>query len=218
MKHKFDAILADYDGTVLDSMMHLALNCTEMYREQGIEVDPNEFICQYIQPFAKLHTHFGLQCTTIEEQDEYNRKYWVVSDRNNFRSEMFPDALETFKKLHAGGVQLGIVSAAKKDAIMDRLSEEGVANLFDKDHIVGESDRKVEAIKRFCEKNNLDPKRVLMIGDVPSDIEYGKQAGTLTAGFVYKGYDPEIYKRLRARLEQAQPDYIFSDWNELFQF
>lgn len=218
IREKFDAILADYDGTVLDSMMHLALNATEMYREHGIEVDPNEFICEYIQPFSKLHSHFGLKTDTEEEQVKLAKNYWEVSDRNNFRSEIFPEVLDVFKTLHRQGLQLGIISAAKRDAILSRFEEEGVSNLFDAEHVVGESDKKVEAILKFCEKNSLDPQRVLMIGDVPSDIDYGKQAKVKTAGFVYSGYDPEIHRRLWLRLEAIEPDYIFSDWQQLLDF
>lgn len=215
ISHKFDAVLADYDGTVLNSMEHLAINATEMYRQEGVEVELEEFICQYIQPFTKLHSHFGLKCETLEEQDLYNKKYWEVSDRNNFRSEMFPGALDALKRLHRNGLVLGIVSAAKKSAIHSRFEEEGVGNLFDGDHIVGESDRKVDAIKAFCVKNNLDPDKVLMIGDVPSDLEYGKQAGVKVAGFVWNGYPEKIFTRLKSRLEQTANDFIFSDWKNL---
>ncbi|MDB4939697.1 MAG: HAD-superfamily hydrolase, subfamily variant 3 [Candidatus Doudnabacteria bacterium] len=209
---KFDALLADYDGTILNSMEHLALNAVEMYKEHGITVEVNEFICEYIQPFSKLHSHFGLKCDTLEEQEQFNKKYWTISDRNNFRSEFFPGALQTLKKLHQSGIQLGIVSAAKKQSILDRFSEERVADLFDAAHIVGESDRKVDAIKSFFQKNNLKPERVLMLGDVPSDLDYGKAAGVKVAGFVYSGYPKEVHARLKERLTQSEPDFIFEEW------
>src|SRR6185369_3961638 len=121
---------------------------------------------------------------------------WIISDRNNFRSEFFSGALETLKKLHASQLQLGIVSAAKKQSILDRFMEEGVVGLFDAAHVVGESDRKVDAIKSFYQKNNLNPERVLMLGDVPSDLEYGKAAGVRVAGFVSSAYSKEVYDRL----------------------
>jgi HAD superfamily hydrolase (TIGR01549 family) len=214
IKEKFDAILADYDGTILDSMMHIAIITTELYRENGIEVDLHEFICQYIQPFNKLHQHFGLKSITEEDQENYSKRYWEISDQKKFKSEFFPEAIGVLKKLHEQGVQLGIVSAARKEDILSRFKDEGFSDLFDEDHIVGRSDKKVDAIIKFCQKNNLKPERVLMVGDAPSDIEYGKEAGVKTAGFVHKSYPEQVHTRLLARLQVLEPDYIFSDWNE----
>jgi phosphoglycolate phosphatase-like HAD superfamily hydrolase len=188
LSDKFKAVLADYDGTVLDSMEHLALNGVEVFKSQGVIVEVEEFICQYIQPFRKLYTHFGLKCDTPEEMEVYLNKYWEVSHKNNFRSDFFPEVFEAFLRLKGKGLQLGIV---------------------------GESDSKVAAIKEFCEINKLKPEEVLMVGDVPSDIEYGKTAGVRTAGFVYKGYPDKIFSRMKKRLEDAKPDFIFTDWKEI---
>ncbi len=212
---KFQAILADYDGTVLNSMEHLALNCVEMYKAEGLDVEVEEFICQYIQPFRTLHSHFGLKCETLEEQELYNKKYWEISEKNNFKSDFFPGAFDAFRRLKEKGLQRGIISAAKRDAILSRLVEENQSDLFDAKHVVGQSDSKVEAIKEFCRVNKLDPEQVLMVGDVPSDIEYGKLAGVKTAGFVFKEYSDKIFPRMKKRLEDVSPDYFFSDWKEV---
>jgi HAD superfamily hydrolase (TIGR01549 family) len=215
LSDKFKGVLADYDGTVLDSMEHLAINGVEVLKSQGVQVEVEEFICQYIQPFRKLYTHFGLKCDSPEDLDVYLNKYWEISHKNNFKSGFFPEVFEAFHRLKDSGVQLGIISAAKRDAILNRLTEEGHSDLFDAKHVVGESDSKVAAIKEFCELNKLNPDQVLMVGDVPSDIEYGKAAGVKTAGFVYQGYNESIFARLKKRLEDAEPDFIFSNWKEI---
>ncbi len=215
ISEQFKAVLADYDGTVLDSMEHLALNGTEVFQSQGVKVDVEEFICQYIQPFSKLYAHFGLKCDTPEDVEVYKLKYWEVSHKNNFRSDFFPEVFEAFHRLKNSGVQLGIISAAKRDAILNRLAEEGKHDLFDAKHVVGESDSKVSAIQEFCRINNLRTDQVLMVGDVPSDIVYGKEAGVKTAGFVYSGYKEKIFSRMRQRLEESKPDFIFTDWKEI---
>ena len=72
-----------------------------------------------------------------------------------------------------------------------------------------------EGILNLSKKWGIPPNRLVMVGDMDSDIGAGKNAGSITIGVTSGFYTNDMMKKVN-------PDYIFTDVNycvgEMFEF
>ncbi len=65
-----------------------------------------------------------------------------------------------------------------------------------------------EGILKLSKKWSIPPNRLIMVGDMDSDIDAGKNAGAITIGVTSGFYTKEM-------MEKVNPDYIFSDVTQI---
>ncbi len=136
--------------------------------------------------------------------------------------EIVPGVPDMLKRLHEAGVFVGIVSSSQQRRITNLLKQFGnheyVDILVTRDEIKKYGlklkpapDPVIYAMVHLKRKHRLtiDKNRVLFIGDLPSDIQTGKDAGVKTAGVLTgHGY--------RHELEDMNPDFILKSAPEMF--
>ncbi len=199
-----DAILFDWDGVLYDGTHNIGLSALETCREFGVEVSMEYYVENYTQPWWKFYERLGIPAATEEERRAIHDTYARIHANRRHLSEVYPEVAETLRALATRRVHLGIVSAGKLDNIKLKLAEKGLLELFDEQHLVGEAHQKAEAIKAFCEKNALSPERVLMVGDLPSDLEDGRAAGVKVAAVAR-------FESAVTRLSSYKPDFLLTD-------
>ena len=74
-----------------------------------------------------------------------------------------------------------MISAGDEPRIEGQLGKWGIRRYFDK--VIGNNPSKTEAIYFFCLAFGINPKEAVYIGDMPSDMEHGCEAGVMTIGF-----------------------------------
>jgi phosphoglycolate phosphatase-like HAD superfamily hydrolase len=133
----------------------------------------------------------------------------VQADPASRKPDLFPEAIDALRELIRRGLKIAVISAGRLERIKQILEEKNAADLFD--YIVGAAHNKTEAIKQFAREHNFDPRKILMFGDLPSDLRDAKAAGVRTAAiarfetaedrlgaydpdFLFKGLGPEILK------------------------
>ena len=122
------------------------------------------------------------------------------------RVVLLPGAQEVVEQLKREGYKLGLVTTASKDTINQGKKQSGLFNLFDV--IITRNDVKnikpaPEPIFLACEGLQVDPRKVVMIGDSPLDIKAGKQAGTKTIAVA-----GEFEIQMKPLLEKEKPDIV----------
>ncbi len=204
---KFDAILFDWDGVILDSTLHSAMVCVEVCKRYGVVITPEHYLENFSQPHWIYYESVGVKCETPEERARLEDLYWQVLEESPVEKSLFPEAENALKQLSNKTFILGIISASKRHLITDMLAL-GLNEIFDDENIISDVINKVQSIKDFYERNRVDPKRVLMIGDLPSDLIDGRDAGVKVAGLARN-------TKQRERLASYKPDYLFDDLTQL---
>lgn len=199
-----DAILFDWDGVLYDGMHNIGLTALEVCNEFGKEVDMEYFMENYSQPWWRFYQKVGIPIETEEEKQKIYNLYHQIADTSGRASDIYPEISKTLRELTEKGLQLGIMSAGKLERIKSILDKKGLLDLFDEKHIVGFAHEKADAIRQFYTQNNLSPDKVLMVGDLPSDLEDGRSAGVKVAAMAR-------FESATKRLGAYNPDFLLVD-------
>ena len=94
-------------------------------------------------------------------------------------SPLMEDAASMLRKLHAGGVQLAVISNDTRQGIQDFLDHHSLSNLFSSCWSAEDLPRKPDpqAVHHLCRRLNLAPEHCALIGDAETDLTMAHQAG-----------------------------------------
>jgi HAD superfamily hydrolase (TIGR01509 family) len=187
MTHRIRGVILDIDGTLINSNDAHARAWVQALAQYAIYV-----------PFTEVRRLIGMggdkllpALAHIEEGSRLGKK---ISER---RSEIFsheylphlhafPKTRELLTKIRETGAALAVASSAKKAEMepLLRLANvldliEGATSSTDAESSKPDPDIVQAALRQL----DLDPARVLMIGDTPYDIEAASHAGMATIAF-----------------------------------
>jgi HAD superfamily hydrolase (TIGR01549 family) len=207
----FDGIIFDVDGTltstnqlIFDTFNHVA----KIYL--GKEFSEEEII-SYFGPTEDVI----LKEMMGEKYPEVRKEYFDFYRKNHKRlAGIYPGIEDILKKIKSTEIPISIYTGKGKDSTEITLKEIGVYNYFDMivtgDDVLNHKPS-AEGILKFVNKFNLNPSRVLMIGDAVSDIKASKDAGVNIASVLWDSYGKE-------KVLQMESDYIFHTVEELDKF
>ncbi|MFA6437547.1 MAG: HAD family hydrolase [Candidatus Paceibacterota bacterium] len=183
-----DAVLFDVSGVLIDDMRAVYetnMRTIEAHGQKRITFEE----WQRMQPITlkKLLEKLGVIMEQEEINRDFERVFLEVRKDPRFDLTLIDGAVEALAKLERSGIKLFVVSAHAKGTLELELARLGIRNFF-ADVIGGTSQDKATAIKKLLRSNNLDPKRVIFIGDTIHDLISGKIAGVKTAA-VSTGYN-----------------------------
>ena len=225
------AIIFDFDGTLLDIRHTLEKSIEEVLEDEVRQTDFDmdqtiqeigallETIQGYPLPKILLESYKIFKYITALKTLSYFKrlriavkifsKYLEYSKEANFFPSVKP-MLEKMKKSY----DLFIVSHNKTETIMEHLEKDGLSEFFkgiygsDKIPIQKPDPMALQPPLETYGKRNRD--EFLMIGDMPSDIIAGREAGMWTLG-VSSGVSK------REILMENKPDLLINSLDELLQ-
>ncbi len=212
----FNDIIFDFDGVLYDSTYsaYRAVELTlEKRGDKSIPQPPTtaDIANSYQAPFQDYYKRFGISLKTPEEiasfRDTYREVQAQVNGEHHTPSTLYPEVTLVLDKLKEAKknnpkLKVHIISAGSDKQVKTPLIEAGILDDFDEIHT--ECHDKTAMIKSIVDKNNEDAK-VVMIGDLPSDIKDAQQIEGVKAIAVARGSTE------RQRLGMYLPDYIVSD-------
>ena len=209
-KNRFDTILFDNDGTLLDtrelidkSFIHTFEKFRPDYKLTEEELD-SFFGPTLYQTFSK----YGENGEEIQEMIKYYREF--NEPNHDIYAKPFPGAKELLKKLNKKGYKIGVVSSKKNNLLNHGLEHFELSQYID--IVVGADDvskHKPEPDSILFAKEKLNGKNVLYVGDTLNDILAAKNAKVKSVGVLYIKH-PEI-------MLEAKPDYAISNLLELLK-
>lgn len=203
-----DLAIFDWDGVLCDSMENMAHMAVETVKHFGKTLTKEEFLQSYDQPFWDYYQRLGIPASTPEEQAYiyklYQDKIRPVTERQLKELTIYPEVEGTLSELLLRGVKIAIVSAEKEEKVQSLIEENNLRHLFD--FVITNNHHKVEAIRRLCEENGFDPEKVVMFGDLPSDIRDAHEAGIKAAAVAR----PTV-KEADDRLGSYDPEFLVPD-------
>ncbi|MBN1215982.1 MAG: HAD family hydrolase [Candidatus Lokiarchaeota archaeon] len=221
-------IIFDFDGTLLDIQEILRKSIIEIFEELNIKTDIDlalkeigsilESIQGYPIPKIILQSHKIFKFMKSLEHLDYIRKLEIASRiyakylEYERKAPFFPGVktlLSNLKKKY----DLYIISHSQTENILNHLQEKGINKFFkgvygaDKVPSLKPDPAALEPI--FNQYRKLDKNSFLMIGDMPTDIETGQEAGIWTIGISSGISDKNL-------LLDYQPDLILDSIIDLF--
>lgn len=212
---KYETILFDMDGTILDTLEDLKDAVNYVMRQNGEPEHSLDEIRSFVgNGMKKLMIRSipgGEENPTFEKQFKEYQEYYPPHSK--IKTKPYDGILDFMKECKLRGVKLAVVSNKQQPAVTE-LSAYYFEDLFDASVGDGEGrkvkpapDAPYEAMKRI----GADPKTTLYVGDSDVDAATAENAG-LDCVLVTWGF------RERELLEQQKHIAIIDSVDELYQF
>lgn len=181
---KFKTFIFDLDGTLLDTMPDLTLLTNRILDEVGAPQHTQEEILGYVGSGVRRLIYLALPEDASEETCEKAMGLW-----NEYFAEYYhhtfpyPGIVDLLQNLREHGCSIGVVSnklQAGVDAVMHRVLPNMVDVMFGESPLIPRKPDPtgIETAMKFL---GAAPETTIYVGDSPSDVRAGRNAGCATA-------------------------------------
>ncbi|MFZ2162866.1 MAG: HAD-IA family hydrolase [Sideroxyarcus sp.] len=210
MTKRYDLIVFDWDGTVMDSTAIIAASIQEACRDLKLPVPDDET--------ARHVIGLGLmQALRYAVPDAPEEKYepLVARYRHHFLSQndtipLFDQARETIIELRDAGYRLAVATGKNRIGLDRALETTQMGEYF---HATRTADRTFSKphpamLLELMDELDVTPERTLMVGDTTHDLQMAINAGVDAVGVTH-GAHPED------QLRELNPVALLNDFVEL---
>lgn len=181
---EYDLLVFDWDGTLMDSVGRIT-TCAQMSLVKLGFPEP--------EPSA-VHAQIGKSLTlfmeglvegppaTIQSLCDAYRDIWLSDQLPAVKP--FSGVIEMLEDLQSRGQSMAVATGKSRRGLDRDLEASGFKDFFIETRCADESGSKPDPamLRWLISKCNLDPKRVLMIGDTAHDLEMAERAGIPSVG------------------------------------
>jgi len=182
LKHRFDALVFDCDGVILDSATLKRSAFADFYRD---EPEPlRQAIHAYLargggQPrdvkFHHIEAHILGRPISEARIRELSRAFAEHIESRVADAPMLPGAHE-FLERWRGRRPLFLLSATPQTELRRVIEQRGLSGLFDE--VLGAPPDKVNGLRNLIDQHGFDAARTVMIGDSYNDYRAARSNGT----------------------------------------
>ena len=188
---KYDFVLWDWNGTLLDDLeMNLEI-MKELMTENGLFNVPSKgfYLEHFGFPIGSFYELLGFDFSKTDYlglADDYVKKYEEMFKT----TPLFKNAEKTLRTLFENGVHQAVISATGHERLVSQVGRFGISKVFDA--ILGtENDLgkgKTAVAEEWLQKTGADVKKVVFIGDTLHDLETANTIGC-SCIFVANGHN-----------------------------
>jgi len=212
-------IIFDLDGTILDSMqLHATIFAQILSERYGIAEEISRTAYYHMSGYPLGH-QFGHVIQDLEPVDAARVNENVEDFYARIRQHapvLFPDVLPALQRLWKAGYVLVVCSGNAPDIVEQRLTLTGIKPYFTlwlgtdpaQGLVKGEAHFKILREHLSLSQEQFQGNS-LSVGDARHDIQVARSAGILSVG--------RVNMWNAAGLQEAQPDYLIADFEELLQ-
>lgn len=205
-----DTVLFDLDGTIINTNELIISGFIHVLEEHTDKLFTREEIIPNMGlPLDKQFEIFtGLE--DVAHLSQGYRDYSKIHHDNMVKG--FPNVKEVIMRLHGQGIKLGIVTTKMRESTKRVLEHFDFLQYFDV--IITLDDVKQpkphpEPVLIAVQNLGSDPKRTLMVGDSPADIQSANAAGVVSVAVSWSLKGAEV-------LRKYDPAYVIDDMTELY--
>ncbi len=187
MFRRFDLIVFDWDGTLMDSAAAIVAAIQAACLDLGIDPPSDER--------ARHIIGLGLQDAMLSALPQLAaRDYPRVAERYRFHYlardhelALFPGALELVAALHAAGVKLGVATGKARPGLDRALQATGLGDFFHATRCADECCSKPHPamLLEIMEALGVSADRTLMVGDTTHDLDMARNAGVASLAVTF---------------------------------
>ena len=206
----FDGIIFDIDGTLTSTNDLIFASFNHVMNKYLNKTLTNNEIISLFGPTEDVI----LEEWTGTDYPRAREDYYNFYSENHTMADLYPGILDILTYIKSKKIPLSIFTGKGRDAAIITLKKLKIYDFFEMiitGDDVKEHKPSPEGILRFVEKFRLNPERVLMIGDSPSDIKASRAAGVKIASVLWDNYS-------QAKEIELKSDYVFHEVSELREF
>jgi phosphoglycolate phosphatase len=190
---RFDLIVFDWDGTLVDSTATIARCIQYAAADLGLRVPEFERASHVIG----LGLHDALACAVPdlppERVLEFSARYRVHYLSREHELQMFAGARELIEALRALDLRLGIATGKSRAGLARALEAVGLNGAFDATRCADQTHPKPHPamLLELADELGVAIDRTLMIGDTTHDLQMARAARAHAAGVTYGAHPRE---------------------------
>ena len=206
----FEGIIFDIDGTLTSTNDLIFASFNYVMGKYLNKTLTNNEIISLFGPTEDVI----LEEWTGTDYSRARQDYYDFYSENHAMADLYPGILEILTFIKSKRIPLSIFTGKGKEATIITLKKLRIYDYFNMiitGDDVNEHKPSPEGILKFVEKYKLNPEKVLMIGDSPSDIEASRAAGVKIASVLWDSYS-------KGKATKMKSDYVFNAVSELREF
>jgi len=209
---KYDLIIFDLDGTLIDSRLDLANSVNYTRLQLGLSALENDLIYSYVGDGASMLIRRALGREPNEAEIKQALEIFLQHYKRHLldNTVLYPGVREALDRLDS--LTLTVLTNKPVDPSNEILKGLGVQNKFAVVYGGNSFEQKKPdpvGIHRILQDTGISRERALMVGDSWIDIQTGRNAEIVTCGVTY-GLASDT-------LQEAQPDFLIGDMRELLR-
>ena len=211
MKHEFELLVFDWDGTLMDSVEHIVASLSAAAVDTGLEDlgqhRYRDIIGLGLKEAMQVLYPQADQLATETLCERYRYHYVEV---NRVKSELFDGAVALLQAMRDRGLKLAVATGKGRVGLERVFTDTGYGDFFHASRCSDESGSKPQPhmLHELMQELNVEPARTLMIGDTEYDRAMARNAGTHGLAVSYGVHDCE-------RLQQHRPLACLSSLEKL---
>lgn len=193
MDKRFDLLIFDWDGTLMDSAGVIAACIQAASRDMGL-AEPSRAEASHIIGLG-LRQALETLFPDLPEADhprlaDHYRRHYLSQDAE---IPLFDGARELIADLHARGHTLAVATGKARRGLDRAFSHSGLGAYFHASRTADETHSKPHPamIEELLDELMVAPARALMIGDTTHDLEMARNAGVASLGAGFGAHPPE---------------------------
>ena len=197
-----NAVLFDWDGTLVDSAETSYRAYVGMFRELGIAFDRDQYRRTYSPNWHRTYDALGLARERWDQADALWLRLYAEE-----RNTLLPGVAAALGQLRAAGRVQGIVSSGERSRVTREMHDLEVHHFFELAVCGGDTENRKphpEPLLVALERMGQRPSEAAYVGDSPEDVEMAKSAGVFAVGV--PGGFPN-----RESLAASSPDLLAPD-------
>lgn len=206
MQRSFQAVLFDADGTLLNTTEFIYQAFEYTFRRHNVPAITRKKLAPLMgTPLEQVYrtvaadTDAAVLSATHREFQKHNTQL----------VQTYPGVLDVLQQLRDQHIKAAVITS-RKGHVAASLEHTGVFRLVDvtiSGNDVTLHKPHPEGIIKALEMLRVNPDDAVMVGDTPSDIKAGENAGVATVGVTWGFYGPAI--------KQAHPDFVANTLDKL---
>jgi phosphoglycolate phosphatase len=191
MPRRFDLVVFDWDGTLIDSASAIVACIQAACRDLGLPV-PDDARASHVIGLgladALAHAIPGLAPSEYPRVSERYRHHFLV---RGARLPLFPGTEAMLAELRARGHALAIATGKSRAGLARALAEAGLQRVFDATRCADECAPKPapDMLLELLDELGVAPERALMVGDTSHDVQMAASAGVAAVAVGYGAHD-----------------------------
>ncbi|HVY07605.1 MAG TPA: HAD-IA family hydrolase [Burkholderiales bacterium] len=196
---RFDLLVFDWDGTLMDSAAHIAQALQQAFRDLDMPVPTDEAARHVIGlglEDAMNYLRPGLERVRYSEVSERYRVHFLAGDH---KIELFEHVAEGIPALKEDGYLLAIATGKSRRGLDRSLEFTGLSDHFHASRCADEGFPKPhpEMLQVVMEMLGTTPDRTLMIGDTTHDLQMAQNAGVAAIGITHGAHPGEHLEAMK---------------------
>ena len=199
MKKRYDLIVFDWDGTVMDSTAVIARSVQAACRDLNLTV-PSDEAARYV---IGMGLNEALR-HAVPDAPEALYKHLAAGYRYHFLSQdaqipLFAGARETIVELHEQGYSLAVATGKNRNGLNRALASSGLGKYFHATRTADQTFSKPHPamLLELMDELSVSAERMLMVGDTTHDLQMAINAGVDAVGFTHGAHPEEMLRELK---------------------